>query len=88
MNFTWDPVTFLNLVLSLLILFLGFWNYNKKNDPIPVYIGIAFGLFGVSHLLTLLGFKTTLEVFLIIVRTLAYLLVIFAMYKLLTKKQN
>ena len=88
MSFTWDPITFLNLILSLIILFLGFWNYNKGNDIIPVFIGLAFGLFGLSHLLTLFGLKATLEIFLIIVRTLAYLLVIFAMYKLLTKKEN
>jgi len=86
MNFIWDPITFLNLVLSVLVLFLGFWNYSKKSNLIPVYIGIAFGLFGVSHLLTLFGLKNTLEVFLIVIRTLAYLLVIFALYKLLPKK--
>jgi amino acid transporter len=86
MNFAWDPITFLNLILSLIILFLGFWNYNKVNDLIPVFIGLAFGLFGLSHLLTLFGLKTTLEIFLIIIRTIAYLLVIFALYRLLTKK--
>lgn len=52
----------------------------------PLYVGIAFGLFGVSHLMTLLGLKDALEIVLIVVRTLAYLLVAFALYTVAFKR--
>lgn len=47
----------------------------------PLYIGIAFGVFGISHLTTLLGLKETLTDVLIIIRVLAYLIVVFTLYK-------
>lgn len=82
MAFIWDPITAVNLVLSVIILVLGYLGYKKSNDKVPLYVGIAFGLFGVSHIATLLDFKQSLESVLIIIRTLAYLIVIYALYKL------
>jgi len=86
MAFIWDPITAVNLVLSIIILVLGYWGYKKSKDKIPLYIGIAFGLFGVSHIATLLDFKQSLESVLIIIRTLAYLIVIYAVYTVAFKR--
>jgi hypothetical protein len=86
MAFIWDPITAVNLVLSVTILVLGYWGYKKSNDKVPLYIGIAFGLFGISHLATLLDFKQSLESVLIIIRTLAYLAVIYAVYTIALKR--
>ena len=86
MEFIWDPITAVNLVLSVIILVLGYWGYKKSNDKVPLYIGIAFGLFGISHLATLLDFKQSLESVLIIIRTLAYLTVIYAVYTVALKR--
>ncbi len=86
MAFIWDTITAVNLVLSVIILVLGYWGYKKSNDKVPLYVGIAFGLFGISHLATLFGFKQSLESVLIIIRTLAYLIVIFAVYKIAFKR--
>ena len=83
---TWDPVTTINFVLCLVILALGIWAYAKKKGDVPLYIGIAFGLFAVSHLMTLLGLSAGLTIFLIIIRLIAYLLVVFALCKILFKK--
>jgi ABC-type Na+ efflux pump permease subunit len=83
---TWDPVTTINFVLCLVILALGIWAYAKKKGDIPLYIGIAFGLFAISHLMTLLGLAAGLTIFLIIIRLIAYLLVVFALYRILAKK--
>ena len=83
---TWDPVTTTNFVLCIIILALGIWAYVKKKDDVPLYIGIAFGLFAVSHLMTLLGLAAGLTVFLIAIRLIAYLLVVFALYRILAKK--
>jgi uncharacterized membrane protein (UPF0136 family) len=79
-------ITIVNLVLCIVILVLGILAYAKKKDDVPLYIGIAFGLFAVTHLLTLLGLAASLTVSLIIIRIVAYLLVIFALYRLLAKK--
>jgi len=68
-------------VLCIAIVVLGYWGYKKKEDKVPLYIGIAFGLFGISHLATLLDLKETLTDVLIIIRTLAYLTVVLALYK-------
>ncbi len=86
MAFIWDPITTVNLVLSVIILILGYWGYKKSNDKVPLYVGIAFGLFGVSHIATLLDFKQSLESVLIIIRTLAYLTVIYAVYTVALKR--
>jgi hypothetical protein len=83
---SWDPVTTTNLVLCIVILTLGIWAYVKKKNDMPLYIGIAFGLFAVSHLVTLLGLAAGLTVFLIIIRLTAYLLVVAALCRILAKK--
>ena len=79
-------IIIVNLVLCIVILALGIWAYTKKKGEVPLYIGIAFGLFAISHLLTLLGLAAGLDVLLIIVRLIAYLLVIFTLYRILVKK--
>ena len=81
-----DPMYIVNLTLCIIILVLGFFGYRKTRNPVPLYIGIAFGLFGISHLATILGLKTALEAFLIVIRTVAYLAVIFALYTILNRR--
>jgi len=75
-----------NLVLCIIILALGIWGYSKKKGDILLYIGIAFGLFGVSHLMKLLGLAASLSALLIAIRIIAYLLVAFALYRVVAKK--
>jgi hypothetical protein len=53
---------------------------------VSLYIGIAFGLFAVSHALTLAGLAKSLEEFIIAIRTIGYLLVIVAPARILLKK--
>jgi len=86
MTFHWDPIYTVNLVLCIIILVLGYLGYKKSGNKMPLYIGIAFGLFGISHLMTLLGLKETLRSILIIIRTLAYLIVVFTLYKVAFKR--
>ena len=81
-----DPMYIVNLTLCILILFLGFFGYRKTGNPVPLCIGMAFGLFGISHLATILGLKTALEAFLIVIRTVAYLVVVFALYTILNRR--
>jgi hypothetical protein len=81
MSIVWDPITTVNLVLCIVILAFAVVGYRRSGKAFPLYIGIAFGLFGLSHLATLLGLKDSLAGVLIVVRTLAYLLVAFALYR-------
>jgi hypothetical protein len=53
---------------------------------VSLFIGIAFGLFAVSHALTLAGLAKTLEMFIMSIRILGYLLVIVAPARILLKK--
>ncbi len=62
----WDPVNELGLTFNIIILVFGYWSYKKSQDKVPLYISIAFVLFGVSYLITLLGLKRTLESVLIL----------------------
>ncbi len=80
-----DPITALNLVLTVVIFFLGVALYLRKKNAIALYIGIAFGLFALSHLATLLGLAATLTVPLIVLRALAYIVVILALLTLWNK---
>ena len=75
-----DPVYVVNLILCIIILIFGIVGYGRSRNVFALYTGIAFGLFGLSHLATLLGLKEPLEMALIVVRTLAYLIVAFALY--------
>ncbi|MHC1588180.1 MAG: hypothetical protein ACXQT3_01620 [Methermicoccaceae archaeon] len=80
MAFTWDTMQLVNLVLCIIVLALGSWGYRKSGNKEPLYIALAFGLFGISHLVELFGLTLTLESPLIVVRTAAYLIVVLAVY--------
>jgi hypothetical protein len=71
----------INLVLCVVIVIFGLMGWRRSGKAFPLYIGIAFGLFGLSHLATLLGQAVQLEVLLIVIRTAAYLIVVYALYK-------
>jgi hypothetical protein len=78
-------ITTINLILCVIILVFGIWLYVRKKYDVPLYIGLAFGLFGFSHLLTLLGLAAGVASLLIAVRIIAYLLVVFALYRITAK---
>jgi hypothetical protein len=80
MQFTWSTLTFINLVLCILILVFGIISWQRTRSRVALYVGTAFGLFGLSHLATLLGLTDSLSIALIVIRTLAYLLVAYAMF--------
>jgi hypothetical protein len=87
MHLVWDTVTFINLVLCIVILAFGLLGWQRSKMVVPLYIAVAFGLFGLSHLATLLNLKVVLNTFLIIIRLLAYLLVTYAVYLMAFRKK-
>ena len=86
MTFICDPINITNLVLCIVILALGCVGCRRSGHTSPLYIGIAFGLFGASHLAALLGVEAACTVAWIVVRTIAYLLVVFALYQVAFKR--
>ena len=64
-----------NLVFCMVILLLSVWWCFRTGSGAPLLIGVAFGLFGVSHLATLLELTETFKVPLIVIRSAAYLMV-------------
>jgi len=71
----------INLVLCVVIFIFGLMGWRRSGKILPLYIAIAFGLFGLSHLATVLGLAAQMEVTLIIIRLAAYLIVVYAVYK-------
>ena len=81
-----DIITLVNLILGIVIFGLGIWAYSKKKGYVPLYLGIAFLLFAITHFITLLGLAAALTILLIIIRIIAYVVVIGALYRILAKK--
>jgi len=75
-----------NIVLCIIIVILGCLAY-KKNQRMPaLLIGISFGIFGLSHIVTIIGLGESLMNALIAIRAIAYLLVVFALFIMVKEK--
>ncbi|MGZ7116202.1 MAG: hypothetical protein ACXVHS_01980 [Methanobacterium sp.] len=74
-----DPVIILNLIFCIIIVILAIVGYRKTDNVIPLYIGLSFGLFGISHLATILGFSSSTTA-LVVIRGFAYIVIIYALY--------
>jgi hypothetical protein len=74
------------LVFCFLISGFGIWVYLRKKDRLPLYLGIAYALFTVERLVALLGTAPGLDILGIVLRVLAYLIVLFALYRALVRK--
>jgi hypothetical protein len=85
MVFVPEPIIVLNLVLCVVILLLGFLVYRKRDIISALFIGIAFGIFGLSHLNTLFVPPLFPEVTFALLRICGYLIVAAALYLLLTE---
>lgn len=70
-----DPITLINLIFCIGIVVISIWWSRTSRSNTPLYIGLAFGLFGVSHTAVLLDLKNAVEPALIVVRVAAYLFV-------------
>lgn len=75
-----DPVTILNLIFCIIIVGLGYWEYYKKRSLIALYVALTFGFFGIAHLAIILGMKSS-DLIIMVIRSIAYLVIIYALYK-------
>jgi len=69
----------INTVLCIVIVLLSYLAYGKNKGLPTLFIGISFGIFGFSHILTIIGLDSALVNILIIARTIAYLLIAIAL---------
>ncbi len=83
MAFVPEPIIVLNLVLCVVILLLGYLVYRKRDIISALFIGIAFGIFGLSHLNILFVPPLFPEVTFALLRICGYLIVAAALYLLL-----
>jgi hydrogenase/urease accessory protein HupE len=79
-SFTLDPIPLTNFVLATAIFALGLWGYHKSGRQTEALVGVAFGLFAITHFLTLLGTSTT-DLPILIVRIVGYVIVMYAMLR-------
>jgi len=77
-----DCLRITNLALCLGILLVGCWAYAKTKEKTPFQLGVAFGLFAVSHLITFLGMEKVLSLTIILIRVFGYLIVLATVYKM------
>jgi len=80
MAFVPDPAVLINLFVCAIILVLGYLVYRKRNSISALFIGVAFGMFGLSHLSTLLGQTLFPEVTFVLLRICGYIFVAAALY--------
>lgn len=83
-----DPVMFLNFILTLAIFIIALIEYLRRKIEFALYLCIAFGLLCVTHLLSILGLDTLLSPVIIVIRPVAYLLIIFALYRVWVEKRT
>lgn len=76
-------VASVNLFFCLFIFIVGCFIYakNKKNKA-PFNIGVAFGIFSVSHLLTLMGMDRDFQTTILLTRIFGYLIIAFTLYNM------
>jgi hypothetical protein len=83
-----DITTWVNLTAGLIIFVMGIWQYTRSKGRTVLYVGVAFGLFALTHLLTLMGLAASMATLILILRILAYLVIIYAIYIAMTGKKS
>ena len=74
----------INLLLCIVIFLLGYLVYRKQEKISALLIGIAFGMFGLSHFSVLTGIAFP-EVTFILLRICGYILVAAALWLLFSE---
>jgi PAS domain S-box-containing protein len=75
MSFNPDPVTLINLTFCIVVVLVSCWWFTRTGSRTPLFIGCAFGLFGISHIIVLCNLNKPLETFQILIRIAAYAIV-------------
>lgn len=76
-----DLVTLANLLLCMAIVALGVVGFRRSKHALPLMLALVFALFGVSHLMVLLGFLDEFEMAVFAIRIAGYALVVYLLYR-------
>lgn len=76
-------ITTINATLGILIMLLGLRAYRKLGSKLYLSLSIAFGIFAVTHIVTLLGIARYLMTMLLTLRVIAYGMVVLSLHKVL-----
>jgi hypothetical protein len=80
-NMEVDLVTLANLLLCVAIVALGAIGFRRSKHVLPLMLALVFALFGISHLLVLLGLFEELEMAVFGIRIAGYALVVYLLYR-------
>ncbi|MFC1980827.1 hypothetical protein ACFLVN_01085 [Chloroflexota bacterium] len=83
-----DGLAILYVVFCFIVCGFGIWVYSKRKDDVPLYIGVAYGLFTIDRLIVLLSSGSGLNILGIVLRIVAYLLLLFALYRAFVKNRK
>ena len=81
-----DVMNAVNMTLCILILAVGCIGYARTKIKAPFHIGVAFGLFAVSHVIALFGVQRSFTATVMLIRVFAYLIVLFSLWEMRSKK--
>lgn len=81
-----DLMSAINMGICLLILAVGSFGYIRTKAKALFHIGVAFGLFAVSHGISLFGAQRSLAVTMMLIRIFAYLIVLFTLWEMRSKQ--
>ena len=73
-------LSLLNLIFCLIIVTASCLIYKKSLNKIPFYLAISFGMFAITHIGMLLGFQEHITAAIIIIRSIAYIVILCALY--------
>jgi len=71
----------MNFILCLVVLAVGTIVYVKTKNKTPFHIGIAFGLFGISHMISLMGLENSFTSTMVLPRAFGYLIIMLTIVK-------
>ena len=66
----------LNLIFCVAIVVLAVLQYRHSKTMLPIYLGVSFALFVASYFIVFIGQSVGNEMTLLILRTVAYLIII------------
>jgi Na+/melibiose symporter-like transporter len=76
-----DPVSIMGLIADIVIVALSFAVHSKKKNKTFYYIGVAYILFALSYIMVLSNLAAMSRETYLLVRAVAYLTMIFGLYK-------
>ena len=80
-----DLIAVINIALCFVILSTAYWIFKRTRQSEALFIGLAFTLFGITHIITLFGLDVSAMNFVIVLRIIAYIFILLSIYKLIPR---